>query len=638
MNLPKVEHDGNRRGYGACLSLIQSAHINLYRDNTFRITGLPVDASEKEIKKHADKLKMLEELGYGHGANPAAFALDPPPSVDKIREAIQRLKEPEHRLVDEFFWFWPLEFGKSANDPAIQAILNGDSGKAYDIWTHMESSPEHDFIAWHNIAIMCHLIALDWTDYHISSEVDEEREGKIKRYWKESFDRWEKITADDRIWDALKARIRDLDDPRLTTGFARRMRDTFPEALDKINAEIALRFAEQGRTDWAKIHIDFMNETHHGLDDVEKTATLVLTPTRNRVLQHIQTAKEEVSNNPKNGALVARKLIEQCRPLQNLFELFFGSEFHHKTELFDDVASTLNSCLIQYSKKTDDFSENVILLKETLQFATSIDLRQLIQKNIHIGEGNLRHKELEPFYAEIKKIQDSKEKAQKRFEQLKLKGMPNLLAFSEKKANQKELIDEMSDAIAIASRSISIDAHNNEKDYRTAVEAIRLAAKLAKDSELKKRISDDLKVVEESFKDSMCHYCGKNMAQLSCANNISMFGDITRHWGSVNYRHTKISVPRCAQCNECHNKQEHTGCGLWVVFLLLGIGGGGVFAGDGGLFIGGFIAFFAGWLLSVIVKSVMRGSSGLKLDRDHPRIQELLVQGWKFGDKPGKYD
>ena len=637
MNLPKVEHDTNRRGSGACLSLIQSAHINLYRDNTFRITGLPVDASEKEIKKHADKLKMLEELGYGHGANPAAFALDPPPSVDKIREAIQRLKEPEHRLVDEFFWFWPLEFGKSANDPAIQAILNGDSGKAYDIWTHMESSPEHDYIAWHNIAIMCHLIALDWTDYHISSEVDEEREGKIKRYWKESFDRWEKITADDRIWDALKARIRDLDDPRITTGFARRMRNTFPEALDKINAEIALRFAEQGRTDWAKIHIDFMNETHQGLDDVEKTAELVLSPTRNRVLQHIQTAKDEVSNNPKNGAMVARKLIEQCRPLQNLFGLFFASESHHKTELFDDVASTLNSCLIQYSKKTDDFSENVILLKETLQFATSIDLRQLIQKNIHIGEGNLRHKELEPFYAEIKKIQDSKEKAQKRFEQLKLKGMPHLLTFSEKKANQKELIDEMSDAIAIASRSISIDAHNNEKDYRTAVEAIRLAAKLAKDEELKKRISDDLKVVEESFKDSMCHYCGKNMAQLSCANKISMFGDITRHWGSVNYRHTKISVPRCARCNECHNKQEQTGCALWVVLLLLGIGVGAI-AGDSGLFAGGFIAFFAGWLISVIVKSVMRGSSGLKSDGDHPRIKELLVQGWKFGDKPGKYN
>ena len=68
----------------------------------------------------------------------------------------------------------------------------------------------------------------------------------------------------DRVWDAVKNRIRAVDDPRLTTGFARRMRDTFPEALDKINAEVALQFAEQGLTDWAKTHIDFMNETHQG--------------------------------------------------------------------------------------------------------------------------------------------------------------------------------------------------------------------------------------------------------------------------------------------------------------------------------------------------------------------------------------
>ena len=355
METLKSEHGDDRRISRECLPLIQSAHINIYRENTFRITGLPVDASEKEIKKHADKLKIMEELGHGQGANPAAFVLDPPPSVDQIREAIQRLKEPEHRLVDEFFWFWPQEFGKSASDSAIQAILAGDSETAYDIWSRLESSPEHGYIASHNIAVMFHLIALDWTLYHISSELDEGREQKIKGYWKESFSRWEKVATDDRVWDAVKNRIRAVDDPRLTTGFARRMRDTFPEALDKINAEVALQFAEQGLTDWAKIHIDFMNETHQGLDDVDKTAELVLTPTRNRVLQHIKTAKEECEKKPEKGAEVARKLIEQCHPLQGLFELFHGSDSHHKTELFDDVATTLNACLVQYSKQNRRF-------------------------------------------------------------------------------------------------------------------------------------------------------------------------------------------------------------------------------------------------------------------------------------------
>ena len=170
-----------------CEPLIRASHINIYRENTFRITGLAVDASEKDIKKHADKLKMMEELGYGQGANAAAYTLDPSPSVDQIREAMQRLKDPEDRLIDEFFWFWPQEFGKSGSDPAIQAIISGDSGAAYDIWMRMESEPAHNYIAAHNSAVMFHLIALDWTLYHISSELDAEREVKIKGYWKESF-------------------------------------------------------------------------------------------------------------------------------------------------------------------------------------------------------------------------------------------------------------------------------------------------------------------------------------------------------------------------------------------------------------------------------------------------------------------
>src|ERR1700741_1326695 len=90
-----------------CVPLLDVAHLNIYRENAFRITGLPVDATIKEIARHADMLKQMEELGYGEKANPGALALDPPPNIEQIREAIQRLKEPERRLIDEFFWFWP---------------------------------------------------------------------------------------------------------------------------------------------------------------------------------------------------------------------------------------------------------------------------------------------------------------------------------------------------------------------------------------------------------------------------------------------------------------------------------------------------------------------------------------------------
>ena len=57
-----------------CWPLLEAANLNIYRENPFRITGLPVDATAKEIARHADKLKQMEELGYGGKANTAAFA------------------------------------------------------------------------------------------------------------------------------------------------------------------------------------------------------------------------------------------------------------------------------------------------------------------------------------------------------------------------------------------------------------------------------------------------------------------------------------------------------------------------------------------------------------------------------------
>ena len=102
--------------------MIAASTKDLFRHNAFRITGLAVDATAREVIRHADKLKMLLELGQEPLAKNNAHPLDPPPTIDEIREAIQKIKDPEKRLIDEFVWFWPEEFGKSDSDPALQAL------------------------------------------------------------------------------------------------------------------------------------------------------------------------------------------------------------------------------------------------------------------------------------------------------------------------------------------------------------------------------------------------------------------------------------------------------------------------------------------------------------------------------------
>src|SRR5207248_6714202 len=106
------------------------------------------------------------------------------------------------------------------------------------------------------------------------------------------------IRSNDCVWEKVTARIRQRNEPNLPTGFARRMRTTLPEALVKINAELALAFAESGKIELARLHIQFMRKINQGLDNVEKTADLVLTPARNRLKEQIRRAKQLAQQNP----------------------------------------------------------------------------------------------------------------------------------------------------------------------------------------------------------------------------------------------------------------------------------------------------------------------------------------------------
>ena len=98
----EVEQTTRRRGPVQCNPLLEAATKDLFRNNAFRITGLSIEATRREEAKHADELKLREELGQSATLHTGAVALNPPPKLDQIREATQRLKDPERRLIDEF--------------------------------------------------------------------------------------------------------------------------------------------------------------------------------------------------------------------------------------------------------------------------------------------------------------------------------------------------------------------------------------------------------------------------------------------------------------------------------------------------------------------------------------------------------
>ncbi|MEI7776184.1 MAG: hypothetical protein WCK17_15575, partial [Verrucomicrobiota bacterium] len=378
-----------RRTVSECRPLVDAATKEIFRNNAFRITGLPVDATAGEISRRADKLKVMEDLGAGHSLHKSPFSLRPPPTVDQIRDAIQRLQDPEKRMIDEFFWFWPEEFGRSRMDPAIQALLSGDCDTASKIWTLRESSHSSGTVATHNIAIFWHFTALEREHYTTSADSGEAQEVIAEAHWRNAIKRWRYLLGDKALWDVLDARIRQLNEPRLSKEFGTRMRSAMPLALAKIHGQIALTYVERRRVDLARIQVDLLKQLAPKAEVVEMAADLVLDTAKRRLKSHSQNVKDEAARSPERAATLARTLIAPTLLLFEVIDLFFGDAEYFGKDLLNETLTVCVECAVTYQRKTGDNDAFVDLLERLRPLSDNIELTARISENLRIGKKNL---------------------------------------------------------------------------------------------------------------------------------------------------------------------------------------------------------------------------------------------------------
>lgn len=476
---------------GDCKPLLDISNKDIYRKNSFRVTGLSVDASLRDVSKHLDKIRMLAELGQSDGRHGGALALLSAATPDEMREAADRLKDPIKRFVDEFFWVWPEEHGKSTEDPALTALSNKDLNRAMQLWREKEPDPITGFVGTHNLAVVYHLLALDWEVYSLSSAVSEEQRTKITVYWEKAFKRWESLFENDKFWSFQANRIRELDDPRLTTGFSRRMRDCFPRGLDLINADLALTLAENGNMKLASFHVDLMKKSHQGNDDVESTLESVLQPHVQRIREHITQARAQADANPSGAADAARLIISQLAKLKNIFDLFVGPRHELKQDVYDLACTACNQIQIIYHNETRDNATCLAILNEVLPLAISAEVKNQISSNISVLNHNIEIAKYDTIYALITKINESSDAPSLKLYNFRQRVTPELKRALSGRDKAGDAFDELYEAAAYVLRSISVDAWNKQQDKKTALEAIALALEYARKEETKAKLAED---------------------------------------------------------------------------------------------------------------------------------------------------
>lgn len=473
-----------------CKTLLNAATKTIFRSNAFRITGLPVDATTRQIAKHVDKLKIVAELGQSYPGELSAFALKPAPTLDHVREAIQKLKDPGLRIIDELFWFWPDKSGNGETDPALTAVARGEPQTALDIWMQRESDHPNEVIARHNLWVYSQMMAIEFEGEFINGNFDDSKCREADTHWQKASIRFNGIYNDAQHWERLEDRIRAIDDVRLKGDFARQIKVSLPKALAKISAELAHVHSQKGNTSRAYVQIRFARDAV-GKNDADEILQVLLASDKSRVQELAKRAREHSERDPSNGNKSLYNLIESAKPFLETFDLFLGEENYVRNDLFDEVAGACADCAVGYQKKTGDDQVFLMLLENALPYAVSSEMRQRIDKNIAIARTNLAHKKLQPIHEKLSGISKDGSTPRVKLARINAEVVSDLGYYSTAVQLPTEVIDDFSNSIAAALRSVSIDSYNVHGDADTALEAIDQAIRLAKDQELLKRLDED---------------------------------------------------------------------------------------------------------------------------------------------------
>lgn len=219
-------------------ALRSAATLEALRANPFRLANARVDSTSRELNRALNTLKVKVELGDLPGHTFAPVTAD----ADMVRQAAERVKDPVKRLADECFWFWPLEAGEK--DAALDSFEAGNPMEPISIWQQMSPHGTWGPIAQHNLGLVSLLDAMEKTEAFLRRSPQAPRPETLGAAWIEMANNFDELTDSFPVEDYLRARIRALEDPRLSPRDAAQVQLALPEAVARQTAQAALALHE----------------------------------------------------------------------------------------------------------------------------------------------------------------------------------------------------------------------------------------------------------------------------------------------------------------------------------------------------------------------------------------------------------
>jgi hypothetical protein len=357
--------------------LLERATVDLYRSNVFRVTGLAVGASLRDIVRQAERLQAMQKLGASLDVE-GPFPLAPAPSADLIREAAQRVRDPQELLLDELFWFWPEQRGGASRDHALRALAEADCQVATELWLRRVRASE-DPISYHNLAVFNHLCALE-----IERLPEGERQSVATGdpYWTSALQQWSAVFRHSAFWELLEDRADEIDDPRLTAEIVPAIRETLPVALLSINARFAVGASQRGDPREATRQLDFMKKSGFDRRTVSAVIDRGVAPIRSRITEMCETAESQVSADLEHADRALNHLVGHSQAPLHELACFVGQDSQVYIGASEQVALIVHKNLVDFANKTENWGACINILGECRSLARTPSTQALLDQDL----------------------------------------------------------------------------------------------------------------------------------------------------------------------------------------------------------------------------------------------------------------
>ena len=634
---PTSDLGGSRSDSTGVSALLSSlAADSPYRRNAFRLAALDVAVDRRGLARRTTELEASEKLGASLSNNKAILPVTPTPELADVKAALNQLREPVQRLVQEWFWLWSDERA----DPVIARLAAGDADGAAQAWLdQMNGDDAGAGIAAHNIAILRHIQALETSA------------GAAAATWLDALTAWDAAIVSNAVWQRLRARAARIDERRLCPSAVDEVRAELPRALLNVHATRIVRAAEDGDTAALDVHVAvldrFAEEAGHPdsafttalIDDARGSAARTLAA---RVKSIADEELTHAAHEPTEASVAANRMLDRTRLSLQAIDRIRPATDPVRSGAHDDLVHAALQCDIRYYNATNDAAAGEMLLERLAPIATTDQTRSRLTEHWAVVATTL-------IVALVDKAtgatQVNAQVGTTESQQLLEQAEPLFARIRARAEPDDERLAQACDLVARSAASCAVATYNETGALSPTDELLARAKSLAVGKDATEYIDSQIatltRIQSERAVATTCWFCKERSAAPGRHYKVPMYGDATYQWNTKRWNSTTVEVPRCEDCWTAHQPAEKTrsnaGCftGLGCTCTLFGFILALVLSGSSA---GGFMLFLGiAGLVTVVISAVVGRSTGdeeASKAMRYPHVAELERRGWKKGTGP----